>query len=295
MAAGKGFGQAQVKHHAAPGLGLEFFRLQHLHCRSRRDGPHATGRIDLLHVPEIRWARNALVPLGLHELRAWQGEDGVVVALQAQRGMVALGNVAAAHRPGAVRRQHDGLVAQRHQLGVYRVVQLASMHRSAFRVGQVGAPGLANEQGVARENRPGGVGRVGQVHRVAHALRRVPGGMQSHQCNALGKFKPFAVGQPDVAMPETRVPPIDHLGAALAHQLGRPHHEVLLPVGFQHVLDRHLVLARQGQVLVHVPPRVHQGRLAGIANQVGHMGNARGFDAFEDHGPMVQGSTQTHL
>ena len=76
---------------------------------------------------------------------------------------------------------------------------------------------------------------------------------------------------------------VDHLGTTLSRQLGRAHHEIFLPMGLDRVLDGHLVLARQRQVLIDVAARIDHCRFTFVADEVGDMGNAGCLNAFENH------------
>ncbi len=152
MPAGVCLRPAQIEHHPATALGLEVLRLQHPHLARRGQRPHATFRVHLLHVAEVGRARNPLVQLALHELFPGPHEHRVVVALQADRRVVAFRDVAAADRARAVRGQQDGLVAQRQEFRVHCVVELAGVLGRLERVRQVGPPGFADEQRVAGEH-----------------------------------------------------------------------------------------------------------------------------------------------
>jgi hypothetical protein len=66
-------------------------------------------------------------------------------------------------------------------------------------------------------------------------------------------------------------------------QRGRAHHEVLLAMGLDDVLDGEVVLLGHRDVLFNVAPRINDGRFAVISNQIGDVGDARGLELPEKH------------
>ena len=98
-----------------------------------------------------------------------------------------------------------------------------------------------------------------------------------------GEREVLPVAQPDVAVAEEVVTPVDDLGAGDASELGRAEDEVLLAVCLDDVLDGQLVLAGDAQVLVNVATRVDDGCLPFVANHVGRVGDAGSLDALEEH------------
>ena len=109
------------------------------------------------------------------------------------------------------------------------------------------------------------------------------GRVQRDDPDALGDLERLAVVEPDVAVAKGLVAPVDHLRTALARELGRAHHEILLAMGLDRVLDGQLVLARQRQVLVDITARIDHRGLALVADQVRDVGDAGGLNAFEVH------------
>ena len=169
---------------------------------------------------------------------------------------------------------------------MHRVVQLAAqlLRGEPDRAEQVGPTDVADEQGVAGEDR---VRRaVGGVleHQVGDGLGRVArcGPGLDHDVTELD---PLAVGE--VVDGELGLGGLTEadLGAGGLGQLEVAGHVVGMEVGEQHVGDRQPVGVGVGEVLADVALGIHHDGLAGalIAHQVGRERQARELVLLEDH------------
>src|SRR5690606_13500040 len=161
-------------------------------------------------------------------------EDRVVRALEAEGRLIALGDVAAAHRARAVRRKEQGLVAERQDLLVNGVVQKAGVLSRLLPVRQIRAARLTDEEPVAGEDAPRTIGRLLDEDGVAHALRRVARRVEGAEAKAAER-KFLAVGEAYVSVTEELAASVDDRGAGDPGELRRSKDEVLLPVRLDHV------------------------------------------------------------
>ena len=281
MRAGERFRRARIDDEPLFHALLKVLRLEHV-IRGRRHGP-AGEEVHFLHVREIGRTRHLLRELVLDELLAAFLEDGIGALLDADRRIVAVGNVAAARRARAVGRVQQRLVAQRRDLAVHRVVENARVLAGLLRVGQIGAAGIADEQRIPRERAPALLAGIFYIHRVGHALRRVPRRLERDDARR-PDLELLAVLQLHVGVAEELVAAAHDLRAGQSGEVARAEFVILLPVGLEHVGDGEIVLPRETQVFVDVPPRVDDhGEAFAAADHVRVLPESRGFQTLEEH------------
>ena len=211
-------------------------------------------------------------------------KTGLVPFSMSQRGIVAIGNVAAARRPRTVRRVEQGLIAQRPDLPMDRIVENARVLAGLFRVGQIGAAGVAHEQRIPGKRAPALLAGILYVHRVGHALGRMARRLERDEAGR-SHLELLFVLQLHVGVAEQLVAAADDLRAGHSRQRARTEFEILLPMRLEDVGDGQIVLPRKTQVFVDVPARIDDDRESfAAAEDVRVLPQPGGLQTLEEHG-----------
>lgn len=282
VAAGEGLDVARVDDDAVGAAACEVLRRE----PGERAAVERTAgmEIDLLHQPEIWRARHPLRQLVADEAVAGQAAGGVRLALDAERGPFAVGDIAAAGRARPMRGQYQRLIAEGKDLLVEAVVKLARMLAGLFRVGEIGAAGVAHEERIAREDGPDGVRRLVEGDGEAHAFRRVARHMERAEGDAAAEAEGVAVLQRLVGMGHDLVIAGGDFRARDGAQRRAAHLEILLAVRLQHVAQRQAIPSQNAEIAFDIAGGVDEGGGAAATQDVGEMGDARRFDTLEKHG-----------
>jgi hypothetical protein len=176
-------------------------------------------------------------------------------------------------------------VGKRHQLVVQRVVHHPGhgLGRGVGAAGQVRPSDVADEQRVAGEDEAWLRGGGGIRDHDAEALGRVARRLQDAQDHA-AHSQLVAVPHRLVREQRARLRADDDGRARALGQLQVAAHEVGVQVGLDDVADGQAGRGGLVQVLLHVAARVHDRRLALVADEVGRLGQAAQIELLEVHG-----------
>ncbi|MEI2699471.1 MAG: hypothetical protein V9E94_14450 [Microthrixaceae bacterium] len=243
----------------------------------RRGGEHEVGRRHRLAAGD-----------GLDELvLGHRGQRRVGAALLADRRPVRRREVLATGGSGAVSGEDDRVIGEGQDLVLQRAVQAAGqvVRRPADRGEKVGASDVADEEGVAGEDRP----RVAAVRRVGphddrDRLRSVTGGV-AHLEHDLPQLETLAVDQHVHGEVGLGAGPERDRRSGGVGQLEVAGQEIRVEVGLDHPLDREAVPLGVGEVHADVALGVDDDGAAGglVADQVAELREATQLVLLEDH------------
>ena len=208
----------------------------------------------------------------------------VVGALEAdRRGALQVDPGAAAERAAEVAGPDLDLVAERQQPVVQRVEHLRGAFARLDR--QVGAGDVADEEGVAGEERPGRAAAARVAEQEAGVLGPVAGGVDRLD-REVAEGQPPAVGEGLVRVLGLGQLVHVHGGAGLPHQPPVAGDVVGVVVGLEDVADPHPVQTGQAPVRLDFPLRVDHHRDAAfpVGDQVGRAAEVLVDDLAKEHG-----------
>ena len=283
VASGEGLGLASVDDEPVLGRLLEVARGQPGDDTWLAGELEAALQVHRLHVREVGRPGQALAQLVGDEVLAAEDEDGVAVALDAERGPVPVIDVAAAHRARAVGREDERLVPQWQHLAVERVVEERGVLVGALGMEEVGAPGVPGEERVSGEDAPGERGVAVEEDGPAEALGGMARSVEGEQGEA-AELEPFPLAELQVDVAGDGMLARHGAGAGEAGEPGHSQDEVLLPVRLEHVAQAQALGVEDVQVDVEVAPWVDHERVAVAAEHVGDVSDAGCLDGLEEHG-----------
>lgn len=155
---------------------------------------------------------------------------------------------------------------------MHAVVKESCVVRRAFRCREIGAAGLADEKGIAREYAPHAIPVRREKCRKGEALRRVPRGRERTEGDRT-ELQFAAVAQPHIHASEERMLTRHDRGPGDALERCGAQDKVLLAMGLEHVLQAQGLCSCELEVLADVTPRVDDRSEACAADQIGVVSN----------------------